>query len=167
MGQRKNVCVLLLILLFSSLSAVWAPLKAQYSMGTTGLMNIPTADMQPDGTFMAGGNFMPSAILPPEWNYHSGNYFLNMTFLPFLEVAYRCTLLKTGDAHGNKWNQDRSVSLRLCPLKEGKWWPAIVIGSNDAFTTNQLNMFEDSGGNRFSLPSLPLEPSISIGEDIS
>ena len=41
MGQRKNVCVLLLILLFSSLSAVWAPLKAQYSMGTTGLMNIP------------------------------------------------------------------------------------------------------------------------------
>ena len=69
MRQRKNVCVLLLILLFSSLSAVWAPLKAQYSMGTTGLMNIPTADMQPDGTFMAGGNFMPSAILPPEWNY--------------------------------------------------------------------------------------------------
>ena len=120
MRQRKNVCVLLLILLFSSLSAVWAPLKAQYSMGTTGLMNIPTADMQPDGTFMAGGNFMPSAILPPEWNYHSGNYFLNMTFLPFLEVAYRCTLLKTGDAHGNKWNQDRSVSLRLRPLKEGK-----------------------------------------------
>lgn len=149
MRQRKNVYVLLLILLFSSLSAVWAPLKAQYSMGTTGLMNIPTADMQPDGTFMAGGNFMPSAILPPEWNYHSGNYFLNITFLPFLEVAYRCTLLKTGDAHGNKWNQDRSVSLRLRPLKEGKWWPAIVIGSNDAFTTNQLNMFEDSGGNRF------------------
>lgn len=45
MRQRKNVCVLLLILLFSSLSVVWAPLKAQYSMGTTGLMNIPTADM--------------------------------------------------------------------------------------------------------------------------
>lgn len=52
MRQRKNACVLLLILLFSSLSAVWTPLKAQYSMGTTGLMNIPTADMQPDGTFM-------------------------------------------------------------------------------------------------------------------
>ena len=34
-------------------------------------------------------------------------------------------------------------------MKEGKWWPAVVIGSNDAFTTGQLNMFEDSGGNRF------------------
>ena len=119
MGQRKNACVLLLILLFSSLSTVWAPLKAQYSMGTTGLMNIPTADMQPDGIFMAGGNFMPSAILPPEWNYHSGNYFLNMTFLPFLEVAYRCTLLKTGDAHGNNWILVLSVSFLLRPLIVG------------------------------------------------
>lgn len=148
-GRRKTTYLVLLLFLFCSLSARWTPLQAQYSMGTTGLMNIPTADMQPDGTFMAGGNFMPAAILPDSWGYHSGNYFVNMTFLPFLEVAYRCTLLKVGEDHNHKWNQDRSVSLRLRPLKEGKWWPAIVVGSNDAFTSGQLNMFEDSGGNRF------------------
>ena len=121
--------------------------QAQRSMGTTGLLNIPTADMQPDGTFIAGGNFMPQEMMPEAWDYSTGNYFVNMTFLPFLEVAYRCTLLKN---KGNgTWNQDRSVSLRLRPLKEGKWWPSVVVGSNDAFTTGQLNMFEESTGNRF------------------
>ena len=29
--------------------------QAQYSMGNTGLLNIPTADMQEAGTFMGGG----------------------------------------------------------------------------------------------------------------
>ena len=31
------------------------PLSAQINYGTTGLMNLPTADMQRDKTFMAGG----------------------------------------------------------------------------------------------------------------
>ena len=123
--------------------------KAQYSMGATGLLNIPTADMQPDGTFMAGGNYLPEAILPQDWNYNSGNYFLNITFLPFLEVAYRCTFLRGEWKNGNTWQQDRSVTVRLRALKEGKWWPSIVVGSNDAFTTNELNMFKDSHGNRY------------------
>lgn len=34
-------------------------LYAQHSMGVTGLLNIPTADMQVDGTFMVGANYLP------------------------------------------------------------------------------------------------------------
>ena len=70
--------------------------------GVTGLLNIPTADMQVDGTFMVGANYLPEQMLPDFWDYNSGNYFLNVTFLPCLEIGYRCTLmkLKTG-----KWNQ--------------------------------------------------------------
>lgn len=121
-------------------------LHAQHAMGVTGLLNIPTADMQADGTFMVGANYLPEQMLPASWNYDSGNYFLNMTFLPCLEIGYRCTLkkLKTG-----KWNQDRSVSLRLRPLKEGKYWPSVVVGSNDALTTGHLNMFSEVTGNRY------------------
>ena len=103
--------------------------------------------MQEDGTFMTGGNYLPQEMLPREWGYNSGNYFVNLTFLPFMEVAYRCTLLKVKST--GKWNQDRSVSLRLRPLKEGKWWPSVVIGSNDLLTTGELNPFLDSGGNRY------------------
>lgn len=123
-----------------------SPSHAQHSLGVTGLLNIPTADMQADGTFMVGANYLPEQMLPDFWNYNSGNYFLNITFLPFLEVGYRCTLmkLKTG-----KWNQDRSVSLRIRPLKEGRYWPSLVVGSNDALTTGQLNTFNGETGNRY------------------
>lgn len=131
-----------------SLSIVNSHLSiAQRSLGVSGLLNIPSADMQEDGTFMAGGNYLPQEMLPREWGYNSGNYFVNLTFLPFMEVAYRCTLLKVEST--GKWNQDRSVSLRLRPLKEGKWWPSVVIGSNDLLTTGELNPFLDSGGNRY------------------
>ena len=121
--------------------------EAQYSMGVTGLLNIPTADMQRDGTVMLGGNYLPKEMLPTHWDYNSGNYFVNATFFPWLELSYRCTLMKVRET--GKWNQDRSVSFRLRPLKEGKWWPAIVIGSNDVLTTNELNTFKDPGGTRY------------------
>jgi hypothetical protein len=31
------------------------------------------------------------------------------------------------------YNEDRSTSFRVRPLKEGKYWPAVVIGVNDIF----------------------------------
>ena len=37
-------------------------IKAQYTMGTTGMMNIPTAEMQQTGTFMIGGNYLPEEL---------------------------------------------------------------------------------------------------------
>ena len=39
-------------------------IKAQYTMGTTGMMNIPTAEMQQTGTFMIGGNYLPKELNP-------------------------------------------------------------------------------------------------------
>ena len=136
----QSICLLFIVMWF-------CPAQAQYSMGVTGLLNIPTADMQRDGTVMLGGNYLPKEMLPTHWDYNSGNYFVNATFFPWLELAYRCTLMKVEET--GKWNQDRSVSIRLRPLKEGKWWPAIVIGSNDVLTTNELNTFKDPGGTRY------------------
>lgn len=137
--------------LILAIGMLWdsSPLHAQHSLGMTGLLSIPTADMQADGTFMAGGNFLPEELTPAEWDYDTGNYFVNLTFLPFVEIGYRCTLFHGEFENGNKWQQDRSVSLRVRPLKEGKWWPSVVVGSNDAFTTNKLNMFSGDTGNRY------------------
>ena len=125
------------------------PVSAQYSLGMTGLLNTPDASMQKDGYFMAGANFLPEEMLPETWDYNSGNYFLNMTFFPFVEVAYRCTLLKGEFKAGNKWQQDRSVSLRLRPLKEGRFHPSVVVGSNDLLTTRELNVLNKTKENRF------------------
>lgn len=90
----KHFLKLLKFFLAISILQVASSSYAQHSMGVTGLLNIPTADMQADGTFMVGANYLPEQMLPEHWDYNSGNYFLNMTFLPCLEIGYRCTLMK-------------------------------------------------------------------------
>lgn len=110
-------------------------------MGNTGLMNIPTADMQEQGTFLLGGNYLPDGMTP--FNYNTGNYFANITFLSFVELSYRCTLLKTQRYDGKRgyFQQDRSMTARVRPLKEGKYWPALVIGMNDPFKNTGTNYY--------------------------
>lgn len=51
---------LLLLVLFIFVSAIQT--KAQYTYGTTGLLNMPTADMQCDKTFMCGGSYLEKSI---------------------------------------------------------------------------------------------------------
>ena len=115
--------------------------KAQYAMGNTGLMNIPTADMQEDGTFLLGGNYLPNGMTP--FNFNTGNYFANITFLNFVELSYRSTLLKTTRYDGKRgyFQQDRSMTARIRPLKEGKYTPALVIGTNDPFRNTGNNYY--------------------------
>ncbi len=108
-------------------------IQAQYMLGTTGMMNIPTADRQKPGTVMLGGNYLPKQMMPARFDYNTGNYFVSISFFSFLELAYRETLIK-GDYISSKpkYNQqDRSYSIRLCVWKEGKFLPGIALGAND------------------------------------
>lgn len=106
--------------------------KSQPTAGTTGLLNIPSAKMQQDGTFMVGTNYLPEIITPESFDYNTGNYYLNITFLPFLEVNYKMTLFN----NNGKYNrQDRSFAVRLRLLKEGHVSPSVVLGTNDAYTS--------------------------------
>ena len=61
-------------------------IKAQYTMGTTGMMNIPTAEMQQTGTIMIGGNSLPKEM--NLFKYNSGNYFVHTTFFSFLALNF-------------------------------------------------------------------------------
>ena len=121
---------------------------AQYMYGTTGLLQMPTADMQKDKTFMFGGGLLSPQIIPSkEWwgNYHTINYYINVTFFPWLEVGYNCVLVKgkpgiyhwPPQTYGKFVNQDRSFHGRLRVWKEGwwkEWTPQIVVGLNDPTT---------------------------------
>jgi len=94
--------------------------KSQTVGGITGLLNIPSAQMQQDGTFMLGANYLPNVITPEPFNYNTGNYYFNITFLPFFEVYYKFTLY----SNGNRYNQqDRSFGLRTRLLKERRILP--------------------------------------------
>lgn len=119
---------------------------AQYMMGMTGLLNTPSAEMNETGRLMVGGNFVPKSMHPLAQN--TGNYFVNLTFFSFLELAYRETLEKTSYMTSKpKFNQqDRSMSVKLQPLKEGKWWPALAIGANDPIRSLGRNYYRSIYG---------------------
>ena len=68
--------ILTCIFVFSTLL-----LSAQLTLGTTGLLNSPSAEMQPDGTVMLGGNFLHDKITPGGFPYDTYNYLLKITCL--------------------------------------------------------------------------------------
>ncbi|WP_455667103.1 YjbH domain-containing protein [Phocaeicola sp.] len=131
------------VFIFSLLNTV----KSQINYGTTGLMNMPTADMQRDKTFMIGANWLNHHATVPRWWYDTWNYSINITIFPWLEVGYLCTGHKAvitdygnrigywvPSTYGRFINQDRSFHFRLRVWKENwwkKWMPQVVIGAND------------------------------------
>ncbi len=133
------------IILCAAFAIFASPTYSQYSMGSVGLLNTPSAEMNEDGVARVGSNYLPESMTPSAWDYDSANYFLGITFLPFVDISIRYTLLK----ESGKWNQDRSVSLKLRLFKERKWVPAIAVGSNDLLTTNELNVLSESTSNRY------------------
>ena len=127
------------------------PISAQFTYGTTGLLHMPTADMQKDKTFMAGGSYLNRHATPSTWYYDTYNYYINITFFPWLEVGYTCTLFSAEwlgvDKYGYSGftNQDRSFHGRLRIWKEGwwkEWTPQIVAGVND-FTSGTGGDYTD------------------------
>ncbi len=132
----------ILLLLVSSYTV-----SAQSTAGITGLLNSPSAEMSQDGTVKFGGNILNKELTPDYWNYHTINYFLTITFLPFCEVSLTNTALDLWQ-EGRFSNVDRSINFKLRPLKEGRYWPAVAIGSNDFITTSS-QLVTPVGGNRF------------------
>ena len=49
--------------------------------GTTGLLHMPTADMERDKTFKIGGNYLKKGTWGGNWPYDTWNYYLNITIL--------------------------------------------------------------------------------------
>lgn len=134
------------------------PAKAQFTYGTTGLLHMPTADMQQDRTFMIGGGYLNKHATPSRWTYNTWNYYLNVTIFPWLEIAYTCTIFDEMVDRGvmiHMINQDRNFSGRLRLWKEGwwkEWTPQIVIGANDPTTgagTDYKDMAVEGNGNGY------------------
>ena len=122
---------------------------AQFTYGTTGLLHMPTADMQQDKTFMAGGGYLNKHATPDRWSYNTWNYYINITFFPWIEIGYTCTIFDEWTRGGTVYmkNQDRSFHGRLRLWKEGlwkEWTPQIVVGVND-FTTGSGGDYTEMG----------------------
>ena len=159
---------IIILFLLTQISTV---VSAQFTYGTTGLLNMPTAEMQKDKTFMFGGGYLEKHASTARWFYDTWDYYINITMFPWLEISYHCILHKAvkddyGTGSNSYWvpstygkfvNQDRQFSGRIRLWKEG-WWkpwtPQVVIGSDDVTThswgdTDSRFEIEDYRGNGF------------------
>lgn len=133
--------------------------KAQYVDSVTGLLMMPSAEMQESGTFMISNSFLNKAYLEnPKhdqvyWGYNTFAYGFSIAFLSRVEISYICTLLNHhwspyAQSYRAKimFNQDRHFAARIQAIKEGefglKWMPSVVLGVSDPVT--------GSGGDYFS-----------------
>lgn len=148
-------------------------LSAQLTYGVTGLLHAPSAEMQEDKTVMLGANFLHQNLTPPKWNYNTYNYYLNITIMPWLEVAYTCTLFSAESlglkpyGYSGFTNQDRYFSVRLRALKEGQFWkhmPAVVLGTSDPYTSSG-KVATEQGNGYFSRFYIAATKHIRIGRE--
>ena len=118
--------------------------RAQFADCSTGLLQMPTADMQADGTVMITNNYLNKNSLPQSgWNYDTFQYGIYVSFWNRVEIGYVCTIFNgKWDPRPNKThrqeimrNQDRHFVGRVALLREGDfgvaWLPGLVVGASD------------------------------------
>jgi len=121
-------CLLVLGSIFSSES------MAQSLNGTTGLVTIPTARMQKDGTLSIGVSYFDqNSQVYFDGTKNIGVAYINMTFLPFLELVYR---VNKALYYHTGYIMDRLPMIRLRLLNEKTYIPAIAIGVHDFGSTS-------------------------------
>jgi hypothetical protein len=99
------------------------------SVGVSGLIHIPTAEVPPVGSLLLSGGNVPTRMVPGDLRTERlHHYAVGMVLLPGLETTLNFTLLRLhGARHYN--NQDRNGSVRLRLVPQGRWTPQVVVGA--------------------------------------
>lgn len=118
--------------------------SAQLYTGLSGLINTPSADMHEEGDALIGCYFMNKHFTPEDdgtygfiyegEKYNTMDFYLSLTPFRWVEIGYTFTLQKAlmeGYDKPRYNSKDRYFSIKLNPLREGRYHPAIAIGSND------------------------------------
>lgn len=136
--MKKFLSLLLLLLLPMANSYI----IAQQYAGMTGLLHVPSAEMDTIVNFRLGVHAIPTDMMPDGIRfegekYASSNWYVSAMPLKWLEVGYSFTLMKYRknlDKESDEigfYSKDRYFSLHLRLLNEGRYWPSVVIGGND------------------------------------
>lgn len=117
--------------------------RAQFADASSGLLQMPSAEMQADGTFMITNNFLNKHATSSRWSYNTFQYGFAVSFWGRLELGYVCTIFNDywqgWQSRKGVWmiNQDRHFTGRVQLLREGDgfdWMPALVFGMSDPVT---------------------------------
>jgi hypothetical protein len=128
----KKYSLVLLITFFSLIT-----LKSQNIAGINGLLTTPYAEFKEDKTITVGGSFLSKKYLEyGDYQYDAWVGYINLTFLPFVELSFRYTGQLREISREKDNFPDRMPSLKLRVLKESKIFPSIAIGFQD-FTSSR------------------------------
>lgn len=143
--KRLLMIVILFYIAFS--------LHAQQYTGTSGLIHVPSAEMDREGDARIGVHFLNKEFSPDNFSYNTTTHYVSVTPFSWVEIGYTCTIMKGMKFVDGEWSdggycqKDRYFSVKLQPLKEGRWWPALAVGSNDPYGTENKNaVIEDANG---------------------
>lgn len=122
-----------------SLFPIWS--HAQQYTGMSGLIHVPSAEMNHEGDARIGAHFLNKNMVPDTGfidihgvKYNTYDYYLSLTPFNWLEISYTCTERKN-EAEGPFVRKDRYASIKIRPMQEGKYHPAVALGFNDVGTT--------------------------------
>lgn len=128
---------------FIILQFAWSHAVAQQYTGMSGLIHVPSADMDSAGTARLGMHALPEAMLPDEFvfegeKYATSSWYLSYTPVRWVEVGYTFTLMKFRhnldvNEPAGFYSKDRYFSLKVQPIREDKWWPSVALGGNDVW----------------------------------
>lgn len=154
--MMKRVALLFALVLIIDAGCLFS----QNYHGTVGLLQVPCAESDSAATFRGGFFLLHRAIMPSMGGYNDGQSFNTMCYTvgcsvwSWLELSYTGVLLKMhkgGNIFKNApmgyYNEDRHLNVKLRPLKEGKWWPAVALGCDDVGRFSRI--WTQQGGNNF------------------
>lgn len=99
------------------------------SVGVTGLIHIPTAEVPPVGSLLLSGGNVPRLMTPGDVRAERlHHYGVGIVLLSGLETTLNFTLLRLDGARRYN-NQDRNGSVRLRLWPQGRWAPQVVVGA--------------------------------------
>ncbi|MFQ5643169.1 MAG: YjbH domain-containing protein [Thiogranum sp.] len=107
------------------MSAFQTPVAAEpSSTGQSGLINMPDARVEQDGTLRFGTSYFKPYL--PIWS--------SITLLPRLELSGRYTIIRglsSGLGKGFGDFKDKAFDVKALLLREGGWLPGFAVGSQD------------------------------------
>jgi len=131
------------IILLFFLNMVLCTLNAQQYIGTPGLIHVPTAEMDTVGVVRVGAHYVDKHMVPDGMKFDGEKFnsftnYLSITPYKWIELGYGYTLWKLHrnldpNQKSGFYAKDRYFTLRLRPLEEGLYWPAVVVGGNDVW----------------------------------
>lgn len=107
--------------------------KAQIYTGVEGLLQVPSAELSLANSMRLGTHYVNSDFVPNGYSMDSPTaFYVSLTPYRWVEASYMILMWKKEGTY----LPDRSLSVKLQPLKEGKWRPALVVGGFDIWGTS-------------------------------